>query len=427
MIRTEYLKTIEGQSYERLKRMIKTIYLEIDQEPKGKNSYKKEKIFFREEVKRQLREMERRPFKGDIILEIDYFTTKNNPPALQTLSKNYLDLLHKSMPEIDSYENLLFKDDSQVKILISNYHLNESGKQKPKIMIKAYSLRYFYADIELADRILSNDFIERDDYRHSRLEDDLQDDYELWNRNSDYSDDLKDLEKNKNFYVSSYGEKYYTLQKHFYTRQIQEQFLKINSFNIRNLISLFQPYFPKNKKYSNEKVFQNIWYGSKKLIFFSWSFLDFGGAPLNEGEKIIFKENIKNELDKFKQKFKILFPLLHPINVIITYLPPKRNIVDLDNLARYVVPLVNEIFEPPATYQLTYDQKYLNEILKKEVEIVQRFPPNSIASYQLMHIPRQEKDPEEGEIKFVISDGLGYSSNVWVTVNDLIRKWEDKI
>lgn len=77
-------------------------------------------MFFRQEVKKQLKEKNRRPFKSDLILEIDYFTTQNNPPALHTLSKNYLDLLHKPMPHIDSFSGLLFKDDSQVKILISN-------------------------------------------------------------------------------------------------------------------------------------------------------------------------------------------------------------------------------------------------------------------------------------------------------------------
>ena len=116
--------------------------------------------------------------------------------------------------------------------------------------------------------------------------------------------------------------------------------------------------------------------------------------------------------------------MLQPISVIITFLPPKRNVVDLDNLARYIVPFVNEILEPPATFKLTYDRKYLNELLKNEVEIAQRFPPNSIASYQLIHIPRQDKDPENGEIKFVITDGLYPTTNIWRTVDDLIDKWE---
>jgi len=422
MTRTEYLETIEGQSYERLKRMIKTIYLDIKQEPKGKNSSNHEKLFFRQEIKRQLKEMNRRPFKGDIILEIDYFTTQNNPPALQTLSKNYLDLLHKSMPDIDSNKGLLFQDDSQVKILISNYHLDEYGKQDPHIRISAYSLGNFYKDIELADRILSNKFDDSDSFRHLRFEDDLREDFDY--NGSDYIDELRDLEKDKEFYNKHFGEQYYVLQKHFYTRQIQEKFLKQNNVGIRDIISLFQPYFSYNKKYFDDKRFQSLWDSTRNLIFFSSSFLDFGNAPLQDGEKAVFKMKLQKELQKFKEKYKILFPLLQPISVIITFLPPKRNVVDLDNLARYIVPFVNEILEPPATFKLTYDRKYLNELLKNEVEIAQRFPPNSIASYQLIHIPRQDKDPENGEIKFVITDGLYPTTNIWRTVDDLIDKWE---
>jgi hypothetical protein len=46
MTRTEYLETMEGQSLERFKRVIKTIYLEVEQEPKGKNSTDREKLYF---------------------------------------------------------------------------------------------------------------------------------------------------------------------------------------------------------------------------------------------------------------------------------------------------------------------------------------------------------------------------------------------
>lgn len=69
MTRSEYLETIEGQSYERLKRKIKTVYLDIGQEPKSKKSISKaEKLYFRKEVKNQLKKQNRRPHKGDIIL-----------------------------------------------------------------------------------------------------------------------------------------------------------------------------------------------------------------------------------------------------------------------------------------------------------------------------------------------------------------------
>jgi len=423
MIRTEYLETIEGQYHERLKRKTKTIYLKIDHEPKSKRSIsREEKSYFRSEVKRQLRKQNRRPHRGDIILEIDYFTTQDNPPALHTLSKNYLDLLHKSIPDLDNYAGLLFRDDSQIKILISNYHLNDFGKETPHIRITSYSLTNFYKDVELAERILSNKFSDTDSFRHSRFEDELR--YEELEDNRNVYNDLRDLRENKDYYVGKFGESFFDLQEHFYVREIQERYLKINDFNIRYLVSIFQSKFSFNKKYSEDARFQNLWDSSRNLIFLASDFLELGKAPAQEGDTVIFKDNLQKGLKEFKNKHKILFPLLQPISLLITFLPPRRNVVDLDNLARYIVPFVNEIFNPPASLSLTYDRRYLNNLLKQEVKLMQKFPPNSISSYQLIHIPRKDNDPVNGEIKFVITNGLNIFRNVWNIVDETIEKWE---
>jgi|GEM_PF-1188714 hypothetical protein len=422
MTRTEYLDTIEGQLHERFKRFIKLIRLTVHQEPKGKNSSDEEKLIFRKEIKAQLREQNRRRFKGGLILQIDYYTTKDNPPELQTLSKNYLDLLHKEMPHIDTLKNILYEDDDQIKILISNYHIDERADKKPCIEIKAYSMRYFLADIELADRIMTNNFSDSDYPMQSRFEDKLEE--EMYYLNKDYYEDLRELEEDKKDFNRLFGEQYYNVQKNFLIRQIQEQFLKQNNLDIRSLISMFQPYFSKNKKYFDSKDFQSIWNVPRNLISFSPTYLKFGNAPQQRGEKTIFKNHLKNELKEFREKFKILFPLKHPISVIVTYIPPQKNKVDLDNLARYIVPFVNEIFKPPTIVQLTYKDSGLSELLKKEIEIVQRFPPHSIASYQLVQIPRLENDPENGKIGFLITDGFYHLNNVWRTVDEIIDKWQ---
>src|SRR5262245_31931739 len=102
MKRSDYLETRQGQAHERLARSLDKIYLHIEQEPKSKNGITlAEQREFRKQVKDYLKKSSRRPFRGDIILEIDFQTTEDNPPALQTLTKNYLDLLHKSMPNVD--------------------------------------------------------------------------------------------------------------------------------------------------------------------------------------------------------------------------------------------------------------------------------------------------------------------------------------
>ncbi len=426
MTRSEYLETIEGQYNERLKREMKIVYLDIKQEPKSKKGISnQEKLFFRQEVKRQLKAMNRRPFRGDIILEIAFYTTQNNPPALHTLSKNYLDLLHKPMPEIDNYKGILFKDDSQIKILISYYHLDDFGKQKPHIMIRAYNLSKFYEDIELADRIINNKFDDSDYFLRSKFKDYSEEDLEL-DEDSDYFAEIKDLNNRKDFYINNFGEQSYYFQKYLLIQRMQERYLRQNKLELFELISIFESNFSFYKKYANDIKFKEIWDTNRKILLAS-NFLELGNIPLRKGEKSIFKENLKNKLRIFKKKYKILFPLLQPISVIIIFLPPKYNIPDLDNLARYIVPFVNEILEPPASFQLIYDEKHLGKLFKKNVGLVQRFPQNSIASYQFISIPRKENDPNNGEIKFIITDGLYDKSNIWKIINDLIEKWEETI
>jgi len=422
MTRSEYLDTIEGQLSEHLKRRFKKVSLIVKQEPKGKNCSNDEKRTFRKEIRRQLKEQNRRPFRGNIILEIDYYTTKDNPPELQTLSKNYLDLLHKKMPHIDNLKSILYSDDNQIKILISNYHIDEERQKNPYIEISAYSLRYFLEDIELADRILTNNFSDSDKYSHSNFEEQLEE--ERSNHNKDYFEDLRELEEDKDDYDKLLGRHYYSLQKNYLLRQIQEQFLKRNNLNIHSLITLFQPYFYHFKKYSTDRSFQNLWDSSRNLIFFSPAFLHFGNAPQLTGETGAFNFNVRKELLGFREKFKILFPLLHPISVIVTYIPPKQKIMDLDNLAKSIVHFVNEIFKPPTIIKLTYKDLKIPDLLKNELEIIQHFPPNSIASYQSIQLPRFDNDPINGKIGFLITDGFYYMNNVWRTVEEIINKWE---
>lgn len=233
------------------------VYLSVDQEPKSKNSISlEEKQFLRESIKNQLKKQNRRPFRGDIIFEIDFQTTEDNPPAIQTLTKNYLDLLHKEVPEVDDKKEILFKDDGQIKTLIADYHLNEFGNQTPQIRIRVYRYSHFIKDIELADRIRKDQFRESDSYSyHYRKFDDWEDEDRM-DFNDNYYDDLRKLEKDKNWYDSKFGPDFYNLQKHYLQRRIQEQFLQRNNISIHDLISLHQSSFSSNKKYVDDEFFE---------------------------------------------------------------------------------------------------------------------------------------------------------------------------
>jgi hypothetical protein len=161
------------------------------------------------------------------------------------------------------------------------------------------------------------------------------------------------------------------------------------------------------------------------LISVSTNIIELGGAPYKKGDTRIFKSNLEEKLNVFKSKYKVLFPLLQPISVTVFYTPPIQNVLDLDNLARYIVPLLTEIFKPPASFQISYDSKYLNDTLKKEVSFLQKIPKNGIANYQLIHCPRTKDTPDEGIINFYITDGMFSNNNNWRTIDNFIDKWED--
>ncbi len=423
MNRTEYLETRAGQVNERVKRFLNVIYFSIDLEPKSKNAIStSEKRRFREELNNYLKKCKRRAFRGDIILEIDFSTTQDNPPAIQTLVKNYLDLMHKPLPTIDGYKEILFKNDSQIKTLIANYHLNTSGRNKPEISLRAYRHNYFIQDVELADRIIIGRFNNASNYAHKYQNIEIEENLESIN---DIYYKLEKLETNKNWHIKHLGKSDFLIYKQLLIRQIQELYLQKNNISINDLISLYRASFDYTKKYQFDKNFQHLFELSKNLISMSTNLIELGGAPAYKGDTKKFKSNLKNKLNAFKAKYKILFPLLQPISVTIFYTSPKINVLDLDNLARYIIPLLLKLFNPPSNRLITNDSKYLNVARKRELVYCQRFPINGIANYQLIHQPRVDDTPDEGLINFYITEGIFWKNNIWRTIDNFIEKWED--
>ena len=398
MKKLEYLQTIQGQLNSRLLRFVKRGRFIINEEPKSKNSIKKHnKQSFRSEILEQLRIQKKRAYRGDLILRIDFVVTERNAPAIHTLPKNYLDLLHKQLPEIDGYKEILFKDDNQIKILIVNYRIEIGGKQG-SINIETQSLGDFIKDLEL---INSLEFEDENTYSHD-LETSL--------------DGVSTLEEIKD----NLGENYLNIKK-YWLRNVQESFLKAHNLKIFSLVSLFRQRFSSYKKYSAMDDFKKFIEGNERLITFATNFLDFGNAPTKPGDKQVFKEGVRDELNKFREKYKILFPLLHPIRVNVLFIPPKSLVVDLDNLARYIVPFVNEVFNPPVDLKSYFEKEPspANESFKDS----KPSQPNSISGYHIIYIPRKETDDENGQILFVISEGI-FSSDLWTEMDEIIDRFK---
>jgi hypothetical protein len=135
------------------------------------------------------------------------------------------------------------------------------------------------------------------------------------------------------------------------------------------------------------------------------------------------KNSLKKQLVEFKIKYPVLFPLLIPVSIIVLYTPPRKNVIDLDNLARnYIVPFITEILKPPASHVRVLEKYHLKKIASKPI---QKYSLNSLTSYQILYLPRNINSPINGEIKFVITNGNTIYQNVKTTIDDLIRAWQE--
>lgn len=420
MNRSEYINTRRGQSREYFKRYSDRVLITINQEPKSKNGINKEEKFeFRNLVHKQLNKLKRRAFRKDILLQIDFYTTEHNPPSVQNLVKNYLDLLHKKMPEIDDKKCILFKDDDQVKLLIANIYLNENGINEPKIQIKGYRYNHFLKDLELVERIKGNSFEPDEFYDDIFKKPELYESY----KNATLFEDWQ-VEIDSSTSIKKYGIDLSKLIEEFKIRRIQQLRLKENNLMLDEVVHLIDSKKDKTEVESKVK-FELIDKILKKLIFISKDSIEIGESPTLKGQKKIFKDRMEKLLKHFRENNPDLVPLYAPLGIIVLFLPPKNNMLDLDNLAKYIIPITTDIFNPPTIInKLKYKLKLENKFLEEEIELSQKIPKHGIMRYQIIKIDREKDSPENGSINLILTDGMLMSNNVWWKVDKYIYDWK---
>jgi len=397
MMRTEYIKSRKGQLNLRLHRKVKRQYYIINQQPKSKGSISiKEKEEFQQQILKQLDSRKRRAYRAPVIMEIDFTCNQNNPPAIHTLAKNYLDLLCKPLETINTKrKRLLYNDDRLVKVLIVNRWCNSSNHQ---ISIKIDRFNNFVQDLKLCERIIHNDFDDADGFNSfdiSEIEDEGND------RSCDAVEELKELRANKGFFVKAVGPKAYEAMEALYKQDVQEDFLKIGNLRISALVSFFAPTFnKKNMSFDLAQSLEKIQLMSRNMIISPPLALDLKHTPVRDGQTHIFKNNVKYVLKYFLKQFPLLSPLKIPLGVIVLYVPPRIQSIDLDNLARYVIPFVNEIVQPTTSFT------------GKKV---------SIRRYQFIELPRFDSDADSGYVRLIFDNP--FLGNIWSKVENVIEKW----
>lgn len=427
MKRLAYLRTVNGQRSQYEKRRFARRRFNISQQLRGKNSMKTaEEATFQQAIFDDLQRFDNPPFRADLIAELTFSSSQPNPPQLHTLAKNYLDLLGRSRHPAAGRRHLAFHDDRQIKVLSVSYHLS-SRRDAPAIRVELGRLSDLRQDLALIERIRRGDFErDEDEWRNRRsasgpspLSRDPEDraDEELEEAFDSYRNVMRDTwERRLKADVLA-------AMREGHQQVLQERFLVWNELIVRRSVLDLLAMPPPGATAALHEAFGSP---GRQLLLSEPTSLDLSHAPAISGDTERFRRAVSTSLDAFSNRRPWLFPLRVPLSATLLVVPP-RNGIDLDNLARKVVPLVHDRWQPPRTHLVRVDvsripDARLQRLIGEQLASEKRFPHTSLTRYEVIELPRRRSDPPSGFVRVALGSGAR-ASTLRRAVDDEIEEW----
>lgn len=299
---------------------------------------KEAKLEFRALIKKQLDELDIKPFNKNerLAVKISFYTSPKNRTLLHNLVKNYLDLLHKpfySRKEkryLDSNDGLLFFDDSQIKVLCA-----EKIKYiKSRICIQICLVTELYQDLsEIGAKL---------DSCEETYEECFYGGLNSFNK-------LKQIKKGQPF-----------LKRFQLLSDAQKEFLYKSQLKVSDFKYFFSPEFPSYQVLKEEyrggneltKPFFNggnhkftAYKRLRDMVTLSIGFENVDFNRTNNSLKIELNKKIK----AFKKQNDFLFPFITPVVLTVIVMQSRKQVVkDLDNLVKEVfIKRINSTLKAP--------------------------------------------------------------------------------
>jgi hypothetical protein len=403
----------------------------LEQQPQSKNIKTADAIAFQRAVLERLEAAGQSAYWGDIFLQMDFYSSAKDPPAINRLPKNYLDLLGK--PRDDSgieRTHLLYRDDRQVKALIVRYHLRERGS-KPGVWVTAEPFRDFLADVDLVERISRDDFESDGGWWRGSLMNDFRDG--PFHRD-EYCDrdgfrDLAEFERDRESLLRHLGYDAFESQRQMMRMTAHEEHLRETERLIcSGVLRAFQN-TPKTKAGTHNAFLNRLAFQTRNMTLGSPFTLELNHAPHRKGDNAAFDAALRTALNGFKKRYRYLFPLASTLNVTILMIPPRGGGKDLDNLVTLIVPALHEIWAPPSSFAHAYNTNNIEDAsIREHWENARNELPkalkHSITEYRAFALPRLPDDPEDGFVRLAVGGGMR-PVRFREEIDDYLRKWED--
>jgi len=369
---------------------------------------------FRNAIREELVGQGRRSFNGAICLSLELETSGNQPAPIQTLAKNYLDLLGRATSASDktNARRLLYGDDSQVHVLsVSCRH----GVEDPTFSLEAGRLSDFVADLQYV-RDLEGDhpeLTERDMYA------DLG-----------YDDALKHIRKVEKMdadeLATDYGRVSKILAETHSRRVVQEHLLNTAQLQLRELAQLYTPNSAGSVRSKLSQIAEDWVVGSPFRI----------GLPAlpTVGQSEYFRNAVREQIRIFRDKLAHLMqPLKMQVGLEVLVRPRfgsnKSELFDLDNLVRdYLLPQFLNQFSPPSDFLHTVEffeqeneERYITEMRQRR-DALPKGVRMGVVRYEVFRLPPAIAESPNGYVIVNLTDCTYGGSSIFRRIDSAVEK-----
>jgi hypothetical protein len=425
--------TRKGQAAELRKRRQRRFVVMLEQQPQSKKIKAADAITFQRAVLERLEVAGQSAYRGNVFLQMDFYSSAKDPPAIYRLPKNYLDLLGK--PRDDSgidRTRLLYRDDRQVKALIVRYHLGDRSSN-PGVWVSAEPFRDFLADVDLVKRVSLDDFENERDWWRGLSADEFRDGPSHRSEDCDREGfrQLADFERDRECVLRHLGnDAYESLREMLRMSAHQEILQQRDRLICPGVLHAFQN-TPRNNGKPHGAFLNQLTFQMRNMTLGSPFTLELHHAPHRKGDGDAFKVALRTALNGFKKSYHFLFPLASTLNVTILMIPPKDGGKDLDNLATLILPALHEIWAPPSSFAHAYNtdrimDKSIREYWENARNQLPKALKHSIIEYRAFELPRLPEDPDDGFVRLAVGQGMRPIS-FREDIDEYLDKWEGAV
>ena len=298
------------------------------------------------------------------------------------------------------------------------------------VYLEISTLTDFGRELQLYEEIVRGDFYHIDEVRSLDIHDPR-------NRMGFEFDDgaiqsYASFRKEGDSAKSRYGKQIYEVLLLMKQQSEQQAILKQRQPKPIDIATIYGGFTGKRKRPEILRQLDEIRAGwVRKIYNMGVASVDLGAPARRPGESDAFKQKVQADLAAMRKQYPVLTPLLTTVGITILYVPPLADQkIDLDNLARRVIPHVHSELKPPATLLHAAGQwnagAVQDERVRSWLKRLRRAHRHHLTCYQVFKLPRLSSDPPGGNVVMLLHSGETFE-DPWRAFRQDLDRWEKAV